>query len=123
MGSNEFTVLTAAVIFCAFAGWAYEQNKNFEIRMGEINDQFGGLAIGFVLFYFLCWSVGRALAIQTVINLIGLSTNAQDPNFKVSTAVITGIVGMSLIAIPDMVEIGHDNLFGPGSIFTNPVPQ
>ena len=100
------------VILFAFATDASAQTKDFKTWMSEVKDQFGGLATAFALF---CWSVGGAFAIQTFMKLKGLSSNAQDPNFKVSTTVITGVVAICLIAIPDVIGIGLGSLFGPGA--------
>ena len=111
MNPGIFIVLTAMFVLLAFATEAYAATayKDFEGWMEGFADQFAGLAIAFALF---CWSVGGAFAIQTFMKLKGLSTNAQDPNFKVSTTVITGVVAICLIAIPDVIGIGIGSMFG-----------
>ena len=109
MNLGILVVFAAAFLLFAFTTDASAQTKDFVTWMGEVKEQFGGLAIVFALF---CWSVGGAFAIQTFMKLKGLSTNAQDPNFKVSTTVITGVVAICLIAIPDVIGIGIGSLFG-----------
>ena len=107
MNPGIFIVLTAMFILLAFATEA--SAETFVEWMNKVKLQFTGLAVVFALF---CWSVGGAFAIQTFMKLKGLSSNAQDPNFKVSTTVITGVVAICLIAIPDVIGIGIGSMFG-----------
>ena len=111
MNPGIFIVLAAVFVLFAFATDVHAATTytNFKGWMEGVAGQFAGLAIAFALF---CWSVGGAFAIQTFMKLKGLSSNAQDPNFKVSTTVITGVVAICLIAIPDVIGIGIGSMFG-----------
>ena len=108
MKPGTVIALVAALFLSVLATSAFAQ-ADFNGLVNNIKGQATGLKVALALF---CWAVAGFLFIQTFMKLKGFSSNPQDPNNKISTMVITGVVAVFLAVLPDVIGIGIGSFFG-----------
>ena len=112
MKSRMAIALIAAFVLSIFATTGAFAQADFTELVNNVALQATGLKVALALF---CWAVAGFLFIQTFMKLKGFSSNPQDPNNKISTMVITGVVAVFLAVLPDVIGIGITSFFGTGA--------
>ena len=88
------------------------QSQDFGSLADNLRSQltnFGQLAGAIAAFGGLC------MCMLCLMKLRQYSTNPQDPNTKLGSVIVYGIVGATLVALPEFMDVGITSLFGGGS--------